>query len=94
MSGKKDKGGAGARLSEALALPADTFGDWPCIRVRGNREVVVEGCEALVDYNVGSVRMRTRTSGICMKGRGLSLKYLSVGVLSVRGLIEGIEFEK
>ena len=80
------------KVAEILGLPQGTFKNFPTIQIRGNREIVIDGCTGLLSYADDDILIETRYCRIKITGRNLSLKNLSKTILSVRGFIKNVEF--
>lgn len=62
------------------------------MEINGNREVVVEGCSGVLEYDIDVVRIRAGRLVIRFTGRGLCIQSLTADSLVVTGFITGIEF--
>lgn len=62
------------------------------MEINGNREVIMEGCRGVLEYDTDVVRIRTNRMTVCFTGRSLVIKCLTVDSLVVEGFITGIEF--
>jgi sporulation protein YqfC len=80
------------KAAEILGLPQGTFKNFPSIQIRGNREIIIDGCTGLLSYDAENILIETRYCRIQISGRNLSLKNLSKSILSVRGFIRNVEF--
>ena len=80
------------QVAEILGFPQGTFKNFPAIQIRGNREIVVDGCTGLLSYADDDILIETRYCRIKIAGRNLSLKNLSKSILAVRGFIKNVEF--
>ena len=100
MSGKNDRDNNGKLMkkqkidvvTEFLALPVDTMRNFPTIQIRGNREIVIDGCNSLLSYDSASVVIDTRFCRIDINGKELKLRNFNDKIISVKGLIRKIEF--
>lgn len=79
-------------LSEFFALPADTFANYPSVHIKGNREIIIDGCTGLLNYSEENVVIETRFCKINIAGRSLNLHNLSDKIISIRGFIQKFEF--
>ena len=59
---------------------------------RGNREVVLEDCRGILEYDTDVVRVRAGKLIIRFTGRGLTIKCMTADSMVVEGFITGIEF--
>ena len=81
-------------LAELFEVPADQAARLPVFVIRGKREIEVEGCTGILEYEpdritlaVGNGRER-----FTVRGRGLMLEDFSRGTLFVRGEIVSARF--
>jgi len=90
--GKQNKKYKPDRAAEMLGLPQGTFRNFPCIQIRGNREIIIDGCTGLLSYDDDNILIETKYCRIRIAGRNLSLKNLSKNILGVRGFIQNVDF--
>ncbi len=62
------------------------------MEINGNTEVVVEGCNGVLEYDTDVVRIKTGKLIVRFAGRGLVIQCLTADSLVVTGFITGIEF--
>lgn len=62
------------------------------MEINGNTEVVVEGCNGVLEYDTDVVRIKTGKLIVRFTGRGLVIQCLTADSLVVTGFITGIEF--
>ena len=62
------------------------------MEINGNTEVVVEGCNGVLEYDTDVVRIKTSKLIVRFTGRGLVIQCLTADSLVVTGFITGIEF--
>jgi len=89
---KKNKKYEPDKAAEILGLPQGTFKNFPCIQIRGNREIIIDGCTGLLSYAEDNILIETKYCRIKITGRTLKLKNLSRNILAVRGFIQNVEF--
>jgi len=80
------------KAAEILGLPQGTFKNFPSIQIRGNREIIIDGCTGLLSYAEDNILIETKYCRIRIAGRNLTLKNLSKNILAVRGFIQNVEF--
>jgi len=80
------------RLAEILSFPQGTFTNFPTIRIRGNREITIDGCTGLLSYAQENILLETRFCRISINGRNLTLNNLAGNILAVKGFIQNVEF--
>lgn len=64
----------------------------PHVELIGNREAVVEGCQGILEYDEGSVRVRAGRLVVRFTGRGLKIRCMTSDSLVVEGFLLGLEF--
>jgi len=80
------------RLAEILSLPQGTFKNFPSIQIRGNREIIIDGCTGLLSYAQDNILLETKYCRIRIYGRALNLNNLTKNILAIRGFIKNVEF--
>ncbi len=82
------------RLAEFLEIPADQTARIPVFVIRGKREIEVEGCTGILEYEPARIVLAVGKEGdrFTVAGRGLSLEDFSRGNLFVRGEIACARF--
>lgn len=64
----------------------------PYIEMKSNREVLVDGCKAILEYDQEIIRINTGNLVISFVGRGLNIKCLTVSSIVIEGFITKVEF--
>jgi len=80
------------KLAEILSFPQGTFKNFPSIQIKGNREIIVDGCTGLISYEKENILLETKYCRINITGRTLTLNNLTKNVLAIRGFIKNVEF--
>ena len=62
--------------------------------IKSNREVVVEGCNTIEEYDENLVKIKVPKMGISFFGKNLEIKCMSVDSLVIEGVISSIEFSQ
>lgn len=75
-----------------LAIPGAMYMGTSHMEINGNREVVVDGCSGVLEYDSDVVRIKTGKQIVRFTGRGLNIKCLTADSLIVEGFLTGIEF--
>ncbi len=60
--------------------------------ISGNREVIFEGCKAVVEYSDTSIKLNTGKYLVCFAGRNLCIKCMTDCDLVVNGFITEIKY--
>ena len=80
------------QLESAFQLPGGSLSGSARFEMCGNREVIIEGCRGVLEYDENVVRINTGKMITCFFGRGLTRKCLTTDSLIVEGFITSIEF--
>ncbi len=75
-----------------MQLPAGAAPNCAHFEMNSNREVIVEGCKGILQYDENLVRINTGKMVTSFCGRNLSIKCLTTDSLIVEGFITSIEF--
>ena len=86
------KPSAAQTMARALELPAALAGDSPHIELLGNREVTVDGCKGILEYDDGFIRLNLGKTVLRLTGRDLMITALSDRTAVIEGYILSIEF--
>lgn len=62
------------------------------IEIKGNREVIVEGCKSILHYDENVVKVNMNKMIVSFFGRNMEIKYLTSDSLVIRGFITSIEY--
>lgn len=60
--------------------------------IKSNREVVVEGCGSIEEYDENLVRIKVPKMAISFFGRNLEIRCMNVDSLVIEGFVTSIEF--
>lgn len=82
-------------LSALTGLPPEGFCDIPILLCRGDMEVQVEGCQAILAYSDTQIRLRMHGSNtiLCIQGTKLRMSDFHQRCLTIRGRIKEIVWE-
>ena len=58
----------------------------------GNREIIIEGVNGILEYNDSNIRINTDNMIISFSGRGLTIECLTDSSLVIKGFITSSEF--
>lgn len=73
-----------------LCLPISVL--TPRFEMHSNREVIVEGCKSILEYDEDIIKLNTGKLIVTFLGRNLAIKCLTLDSLIVNGFITNIEF--
>ena len=77
----------------ALELPPDMLSGMAHFEIAGNREIVVDGCRGILEYDENLIRLRAGKLTVRISGRGLTLRNLRRTSAVIAGFITSVEFE-
>ena len=60
--------------------------------IKSNREIVVEGCSGIEEYDENFVKIKVPKMAISFFGRNLEIKCMNVDSLVIEGFVTSIEF--
>ena len=62
------------------------------IQLTGNRQVLIDGCDGIVDYSPERVVLRAGRLTVHLLGRDLRLRVLTSATAVVEGFLTGVEY--
>lgn len=62
------------------------------IELRGNSDLLVEGCEALLGYDDDLIRLQLPNRVLEIRGKRMRMRYLSDKKIAVSGYIKGVAY--
>lgn len=80
------------KVEKAMQLPMGMISNATHFEMNSNREVIVEGCRGILEYDENIIRINTGKMVTCFEGRCLTIKLLNSDSLIVEGFITGIRF--
>lgn len=80
------------KVINAMQLPPGALFGTAHFEINGNREVIVDGCKGVLEYDETKVRINTGKMVTSFLGRRLTIKCLTSDSLIVEGFITSIEF--
>ncbi len=83
-----------SRVAGRLEFPVDVGEGLPQLQLMGNREAIVEGCQRVLEYHDGLVRLYTGRLRIKFVGRGLRMEYLTGNTVKITGRMTSVEFQQ
>ncbi len=90
---KHVKGSAvGERMEQWLDLPAGALTPATRMEVSGNRRVVIEGCQGILEYGEDCIRLRVCEGVLRLFGRELCMHCLNPSCAVISGKILSLEF--
>ena len=95
---KRERGGdplienKAQKLVGAMQLPAGAFFNTAHFEMNSNREVIVEGCRGILEYDENIVKINAGKMITTFIGRDLAIKCLTPDSLVIEGFIVSVEF--
>lgn len=89
MGNSKDK------KNPLRSLPAkykEVMGSAPFLQFNSNKEVTLDGCKGILEYQSDIIRVNTGRMVVVFKGRKLNIKCLTVASIVISGYITCVEF--
>lgn len=80
------------KAAKLLEVPADVITNMAHLELAGNREVNIDGCKGILEYDENIVRINAGSMIIKFSGRGLTLRNLTQDSAVLEGFITSIEF--
>lgn len=79
-------------IVNSMQLPIGMLDGMTHFELNGNREVIVDGCKGLLDYDENIVRVNMGKMITAFYGRNFIIKCLTEDSLIIEGFITSIEF--
>lgn len=64
----------------------------PRIEIVGNKRIVVDGCDGIIDYDDEKVSIKLGKMKVDISGKSLKLKVLTVNTAVITGYVRNIEY--
>jgi sporulation protein YqfC len=62
------------------------------IEMRGNNDLLVEGCEGLLRYDENLISLQIGRQTLNISGRRMQMRYLSDKKIAISGYIKGVNY--
>ena len=62
------------------------------IEMKSNREIVIEGCKSIEEYDENMIKIKVKKMVISFFGRDLNIRCLTFDSLVIEGFVTSIEF--
>lgn len=79
-------------ISRSLDLPQDTVSGYAHIEITGNREVIIEGCEGVLEYSDSVIALNTGRLTVRISGCELTIVSMQNGQAIIKGIITGVDY--
>lgn len=80
------------RLTESLEIPRTALNGCARIELAGNRELTVEGCAGITEYDENTVSLSLGALTMKVNGSGLMIRSFDLHCLVIHGLIASVSF--
>lgn len=80
-------------LSALTGLPPEGFCDMPVLLCRGNSEIQIDGCRAILSYSNTEIRLDLFDLRLTVSGTSLQMSDFHGRCLTIRGTITGCRWE-
>ena len=80
------------KAATLLEVPLSAFGGVPSLELTGNREMTVEGCRGVLEYDEDVVKLNLGKMILQVRGRDLNIKGLTDDAAVLEGYFLSIDF--
>lgn len=80
------------KIEEVFDMPKILKPSVPHIETEGNREVIIDGCKGIMEYDDGLIKLNAGCLTVTFKGADLTIKAYSESQSMITGDIISIEF--
>lgn len=80
-------------IEQTLDLPEILSPGVPHIEMQGNREIIIDGCRGILEYDEDRIKLNAGSLVISFQGSGLVIKAYSENQTVLAGEVVGIAFE-
>ena len=80
-------------IEQTLDLPEILSPGVPHIEMQGNREIIIDGCRGILEYDEDRIELNAGSLVISFQGSGLVIKTYSENQTVLAGEVVGIAFE-
>lgn len=95
MFRKKEKNKKSKKVSNVIGFnksPLTNMLSLVHMEMKSNREVIIEGCKSIEEYDENMVKVKVKKMVISFFGRNLEIKCLTPDSLVIEGFITSVEF--
>ncbi len=79
------------RLAYSADLPDETIPGLPLVEIAGERRVLIENHQGVVEYGSQCIRVKVKFGQICVNGCGLELSRMTKGQLIISGRVDSVQ---
>lgn len=81
-------------IIENLEIPKETILNIPIISLIGNKDLVIENFNNILEYGEKVIRLNTKSGVLAIQGEKLEAKSMTNESIKIKGYIESISFSK
>lgn len=89
-----DKGHWVRRIAENSHIYGESLPGVPVVELAGDRRVLIERHEGVIEYGTGQVQIRMKYGVVCICGCGLQLKQMTKQQLVISGRIDCVQIQR
>lgn len=79
-------------IGRTFDLPQDTLAGYAHIEISGNKEVLIDGCQGVLEYGDSAIALNTGRLTVRICGCELTVVSMQNGQAIIRGTVTGVEF--
>lgn len=79
-------------ISRSLDLPQDAVSGYAHIEISGNREVIIEGCQGVLEYSDSVIALNTGKLTVRVCGCELTIISMQNGQAVIKGIITSVDY--
>jgi len=80
------------KIVKKLDIPEDIIFDIPRITMMANKEIRIENCTSVLEYETDKISLRAKDTVIELYGTELSINLITDDEISVSGIIVSVNF--
>lgn len=80
------------KIQDVFDMPKILKPSVPHIETEGNREVIIDGCKGIMEYDDGLIKLNAGSLTVTFKGADLTIRAYSESQSMITGDIVSIEF--
>lgn len=79
-------------ITRSLDLPQDAVSGYAHVEISGNSEVIIEGCQGVLEYGDSLIALNTGRLTVRICGCGLTIVSMQNGQAIIKGTITGVDY--
>lgn len=89
---KKNQEAFREQLSKLFEVPPEVISDFPKIVLTGNKEIIIENFNNLIEYTTQKIRMNTKCGILTIDGIELEVSKMTADYITIKGTIIQVGF--